>query len=109
MCIRDSSKGALAVIIEDKNFENTEENIFCVESTLEFLQNLAKHHRAQLTIPIIALTAVSYTHLDVYKRQSLSLSSPFGTVLTDMIFATLEATPYCISFPLGRPAIIPAT
>lgn len=50
------SKGALAVIIEDKNFENTEENIFCVESTLEFLQNLAKHHRAQLTIPIIALT-----------------------------------------------------
>lgn len=50
------SKGAIAVIVEDKAFENVSKNIFYVESTLEFLQNLAKHHRAQLTIPIIALT-----------------------------------------------------
>ena len=50
------SKGAIAVIVEDKNYENAEKNIFYVESTLDFLQNLAKHHRAQLTIPIIALT-----------------------------------------------------
>lgn len=50
------SKGALAVIVEDKNYENITKNIFYVESTLDFLQNLAKHHRAQLTIPIIALT-----------------------------------------------------
>lgn len=50
------SKGAIAVIVEDKTFENVPKNIFHVESTLEFLQNLAKHHRAQLTIPIIALT-----------------------------------------------------
>ena len=48
--------GALAVIVEDKNFENTAKNIFYVNSTLEFLQDLAKHHRAQLNIPIIALT-----------------------------------------------------
>lgn len=48
--------GALAVIVEDKNFENTARNIFYVKSTLEFLQDLAKHHRAQLSIPIIALT-----------------------------------------------------
>ncbi len=48
--------GALAVIVEDKNFENTAKNIFYVNSTLEFLQDLAKHHRAQLSIPIIALT-----------------------------------------------------
>ena len=48
--------GALAVIVEDKNFENTAKNIFYVKSTLEFLQDLAKHHRAQLNIPIIALT-----------------------------------------------------
>ena len=47
---------ALAVIVEDKNFENTARNIFYVKSTLEFLQDLAKHHRAQLSIPIIALT-----------------------------------------------------
>lgn len=50
------SKGALAVIVEDKNFENTAKNIFYVDSTLEFLQDLSKFHRAQLTIPIIALT-----------------------------------------------------
>jgi UDP-N-acetylmuramoyl-tripeptide--D-alanyl-D-alanine ligase len=46
----------LAVIVEDKNFENTAKNIFYVESTLVFLQELAKYHRDQLNIPIIALT-----------------------------------------------------
>lgn len=49
-------KGAIAVIVEDKNYENTSRNIFAVESTLVFLQDLAKHHRNQLEIPIIALT-----------------------------------------------------
>ncbi|UFH31537.1 UDP-N-acetylmuramoyl-tripeptide--D-alanyl-D-alanine ligase [Chryseobacterium sp. C-71] len=48
--------GALAAIVEDENFENTEKNIFFVPSTLEFLQNLAVHHRNQLQIPIIGLT-----------------------------------------------------
>lgn len=48
--------GALAVIIEDKSFENADENIFYVPSTLEFLQDLAVHHRNQLQIPIIGLT-----------------------------------------------------
>ncbi len=49
-------KGALAVIIEDKEFENPENNIFYVSSTLAFLQELAMHHRNKLNIPIIALT-----------------------------------------------------
>ncbi len=48
--------GALAVIVEDESFENSDENIFYVPSTLEFLQNLAVHHRNQLQIPIIGLT-----------------------------------------------------
>ncbi|MBQ0153052.1 MAG: UDP-N-acetylmuramoyl-tripeptide--D-alanyl-D-alanine ligase [Chryseobacterium sp.] len=48
--------GALAVIVEDKNFENKDKNIFYVPSTLVFLQKLAIHHRNQLTIPIIGLT-----------------------------------------------------
>lgn len=48
--------GALAVIVENKNFENPDRNIFYVNSTLEFLQQLAIHHRNQLTIPIIGLT-----------------------------------------------------
>ncbi len=48
--------GALAVIVENKKFENSEKNIFYVSSTLEFLQELSIHHRNQLNIPIIGLT-----------------------------------------------------
>lgn len=49
-------QGALAVIVEQKEFENTEKNIFYTQSTLQFLQDLAKIHRANLTIPVIGLT-----------------------------------------------------
>lgn len=49
-------KGALAVIVEQKGFENENKNIFYVPSTLDFLQDLAKHHRNQLQIPVIGLT-----------------------------------------------------
>ena len=49
-------KGALGVIVEQKEFENEQNNIFYVPSTLKFLQDLAKHHRNQLDIPIIGLT-----------------------------------------------------
>lgn len=48
--------GALAVIVEDKSFEDVKKNIFHISSTLEFLQNLAVHHRNQLEIPVIGLT-----------------------------------------------------
>jgi len=48
--------GALAVIVEQPEFENKDRNIFCVPSTLEFLQQLAVHHRTQLGIPVIGLT-----------------------------------------------------
>ena len=50
------SEGALAVIVEDKSFENTDKNIFYVPSTLQFLQELAVYHRDQLKIPVIGLT-----------------------------------------------------
>ncbi len=50
------NNGALAVIVEQKKYENTDKNIFAVPSTLQFLQDLATYHRAQLNIPIIALT-----------------------------------------------------
>lgn len=48
--------GALAVIVEQAEFENKSRNIFYVPSTLEFLQELAIHHRNQLQIPVIGLT-----------------------------------------------------
>ncbi|MEI7486595.1 MAG: UDP-N-acetylmuramoyl-tripeptide--D-alanyl-D-alanine ligase, partial [Chryseobacterium sp.] len=50
------NEGALAVIVEQKDFENKDKNIFYVSSTLEFLQKLAIHHRNQLQIPVIGLT-----------------------------------------------------
>ncbi len=48
--------GALAVIVEQIEFENIAKNIFYVPSTLFFLQELALLHRNLLKIPIIALT-----------------------------------------------------
>lgn len=48
--------GALAVIVENKEFENKDKNIFYVHSTLDFLQSLAVYHRNQIHIPIIGLT-----------------------------------------------------
>ncbi|WP_336958779.1 UDP-N-acetylmuramoyl-tripeptide--D-alanyl-D-alanine ligase [Chryseobacterium contaminans] len=48
--------GALAVIIEQPEFENRAKNIFYVPSTLEFLQQLAIYHRSKLNIPFIGLT-----------------------------------------------------
>lgn len=50
------SDGALAAIIEDKEYENEDKNIFYVPSTLQFLQDLAVYHRNQLQIPVIGLT-----------------------------------------------------
>ena len=49
-------KGALAVIVEQKEYEDISRNIFYVPSTLKFLQELAIFHRKQLKIPVIGLT-----------------------------------------------------
>ncbi|MDN3692012.1 UDP-N-acetylmuramoyl-tripeptide--D-alanyl-D-alanine ligase [Chryseobacterium tructae] len=49
-------EGALAVIVEQSEFENKDKNIFYVPSTLEFLQQLAIYHRSHLNIPFIGLT-----------------------------------------------------
>lgn len=49
-------QGALAVIVEQQEFEKRDLNIFFAPSTLDFLQALARHHRQQLTIPVIGLT-----------------------------------------------------
>lgn len=48
--------GARAVIVEQSDFADPENSIFYVPSTLKFMQELACFHRAQLAIPIIALT-----------------------------------------------------
>ena len=48
--------GASAVIVEQKEFENPDKNIFCVPSTLQFLQDLSRYHRSKIAVPIIGLT-----------------------------------------------------
>jgi len=50
------TSGALAVVVEDPKYNNPGRNIFFVESTLQFLQDLSIYHRNQLNIPIIGLT-----------------------------------------------------
>lgn len=51
-----TDKGALAVIVERKEFEDSTKNIFYVPSTLQFMQDLARLHRDNLKIPVIGLT-----------------------------------------------------
>ena len=47
-------KGAKFAIIDDKNY--IQKNTILVKNTLDTLQQLANHHRKELSIPIIALT-----------------------------------------------------
>lgn len=49
------TQGASFVIIDNKDFAKNEQCIV-VEDVLTALQDLAKHHRAQLNIPVIGLT-----------------------------------------------------
>ena len=48
--------GALAAIVDEKEFENTSKNIFFVKDSLEALQDLARAYRNYLKIPFIGLT-----------------------------------------------------
>lgn len=48
-------KGAKYAIVDEKEFAN-DRNILYVPSTLKFLQDLAKYHRAKLNIPVIGIT-----------------------------------------------------
>lgn len=48
--------GALAAVVENREFEDSSRSIFYVPSTLQFMQDLARLHRQNLTIPVIALT-----------------------------------------------------
>jgi len=48
-------KGAAFVVIDEIKYKK-DERFLLVENVLEALQNLAKHHRSQLNIPVIGLT-----------------------------------------------------
>jgi len=48
-------KGALYAVVDERQYQ-TNDKIILVKNVLQTLQNLAKHHRLQLNIPVIALT-----------------------------------------------------
>lgn len=50
------NKGALFVIIDNKKYYTDENKMLLVSDSLKTLQELAKYHRQQLGMPIIALT-----------------------------------------------------
>jgi UDP-N-acetylmuramoyl-tripeptide--D-alanyl-D-alanine ligase len=50
------AKGALFVIIDDKKYFTDKDKMILVSDSLKTLQELAKFHREQLGLPIIALT-----------------------------------------------------
>ncbi|WDF46643.1 UDP-N-acetylmuramoyl-tripeptide--D-alanyl-D-alanine ligase [Chryseobacterium sp. KACC 21268] len=74
-------KGAIAVIMEDENYYDPENNIFYVPSTLLFLQQLSILHRDQLDIPIIGLTG-SNGKTTTKELISTVLASKFKTQFT---------------------------
>jgi len=49
-------KGAAYVVVDQSSGLENDERVFCVENTLNTLQELATHHRKKLGLPIIALT-----------------------------------------------------
>ncbi|WP_413533640.1 UDP-N-acetylmuramoyl-tripeptide--D-alanyl-D-alanine ligase [Empedobacter brevis] len=50
------NQGAAMAIVDEKEFENNNQNIFLVEDALEALQDLARTYRNYLKIPFIGLT-----------------------------------------------------
>lgn len=50
------NKGALFVIIDNKNYHTDQDKMILVSDSLKTLQELANYHRNQLGLPIIALT-----------------------------------------------------
>jgi UDP-N-acetylmuramoyl-tripeptide--D-alanyl-D-alanine ligase len=49
-------KGAAYAIVDEISGDNKSENIILVNDVLKTLQDLAKHHRMQFNIPVIAIT-----------------------------------------------------
>ena len=49
-------QGAIAAIVDEKEFEDVSKNIYFVHDTLETLQDLARNYRNYLKIPFIGMT-----------------------------------------------------
>ncbi|WP_128331566.1 UDP-N-acetylmuramoyl-tripeptide--D-alanyl-D-alanine ligase [Apibacter sp. HY039] len=49
-------QGALACVVDEQKYADPQKGIFYFENSLFALQNLARHHRKQLNIPVIGIT-----------------------------------------------------
>jgi UDP-N-acetylmuramoyl-tripeptide--D-alanyl-D-alanine ligase len=72
--------GASHAVIDEKEFQ-TDERFILVDDVLNTLQQLAKHHRQQLTIPIIAITG-SNGKTTTKELTHAVLSTKFNTFAT---------------------------
>jgi UDP-N-acetylmuramoyl-tripeptide--D-alanyl-D-alanine ligase len=72
--------GASYAVIDEKEFQ-TDERFILVDDVLTTLQQLAKHHRQQLTIPIIAITG-SNGKTTTKELTHAVLSTKFNTFAT---------------------------
>ncbi len=52
-------QGAAMVVVDDKNYYQDTAAMFFVEDSLQALQSLAKHHRQQLSIPVVGITGTN--------------------------------------------------
>lgn len=77
-------KGALFAIVDNKKYHTDKEKMLLVSNSLETLQLLAKYHREQLGLPIIALTGSN------------------GKTTTKELIATVLAEKYNIVATLGN-------
>ena len=74
-------KGARFVIIDNRNYFSNKEKMILVKNSLETLQELAKYHRQQLGLPIIALTG-SNGKTTTKELIQVVLSKKYNTVAT---------------------------
>ena len=78
-----AESGAACVVTEDESLRN-DDRFFVVSDVLETLQQLAKHHRAQLSIPVVGITGTN------------------GKTTTKELISTVLQVKYKISFTQGN-------
>ena len=92
---------AYAVVDEPQVEEAAPERIILVEDVLVALQQMARHHRKQFRIPVVALTGTNgktttstlvYQYLRYIQEDALLISSN-GIFLDDLRFETFNTTP----------------
>lgn len=78
------NKGALFAIVDNKKYYTDKDKMILVNNSLETLQLLAKYHREQLGLPVIALTGSN------------------GKTTTKELIATVLSTKYNIAATVGN-------